>query len=192
MPAGFLVDPRLATEAPSTTGSRPSYLAALTAAGNALGETTRRDADHAWLAPVKAASDMTRVAMFGEAGLVDDEFVADALAVDMTNPALSSSRCNLLRFVPRSASPSWRAELTAALAASMDPAAQEFHGNLVDPARTAAAHRDRAKSFAAACQTKAADPTHVASLVRLVAQRRVEFVANEIGLRLASACDVVE
>lgn len=181
VPAGFLLDPRLATGALSLTVPRASYAAALVANDSALPETTRRDADHAWLGPVKAASDLAHAKMLADAGLVDDELIADILAVDMTNPALSVARCGLLRFVPDTAGPGWRDELLQRLAASTDPAAQELHANLVDATRTAAAHRARATAISAACQAKVSDPAHVASLVRLLAQRRVEVAANEIS-----------
>lgn len=183
IPTGFLLDPRLAGGAPAApiTVPRASYEAALVALQMRFGATGRRDADHAWLAPVKAASDVRRVQMLVDAGLVDDELIADVLAVDMTNPALSQARCGLLRFVPLSAAPGWKGDLARLLAASNDPAARELHANLVDPARNAASHRARARAFLAACRAKSADPAHVNALVRLLAQRRMEIAASDIS-----------
>src|SRR5690349_17499268 len=48
------------------------------------------DADHAWLTPVKANSDVVMIKALVDMGVVDDEFVADVLAVDFTEPLFSA------------------------------------------------------------------------------------------------------
>src|SRR5262245_20221839 len=95
LPSGLFVDPRLARGQLEVT--RTAYDAGLQATGSKFPEINRTDADHAWLGPVKAASDQLAVGTLVSAGLVDDEFVADVLAVDFTNPVLSATRCNLLK-----------------------------------------------------------------------------------------------
>jgi hypothetical protein len=219
IPGEFFLDPRLGAGVPDVSLPRASYLAGLAAMGSAFPETARKDADHAWLAPVKATADIAQVKALVDAGLVDDELVADVLAVDMTNPALSAARCGLLRFVPENATPGWKDALVARLAGAAEPAARELHANRVDLTRSAASHRARAHALSTACQTKASDPAHVASLTRLLAQRRAEVAVNEISknprgqilepgfrivfptttpasrpgkLRLTETCDVVE
>lgn len=179
IPSGLLVDPRLAEARLET--SRSLYVAALQATGSSFPETSRRDADHAWLGPVKATSDQLAVQALIAAGLVDAEFVSDVLAVDFTNPALSSARCGLLGLVPATASGDWPARFRRALAASSDPAGKALLANLTDPARTAEAHRRRAGEMLAACRAKLEAQPFVVSMLRLVAKRRAEVRSSEIS-----------
>ncbi|WP_394829395.1 hypothetical protein [Pendulispora albinea] len=176
-PSAFFVDPRLGSRELVT--SRAGYDAALRALASAFPESGRADADHAWLAPVKAAADVGAVAKLVEERAVDEELVADVLAVDMGNPALSGARCGLLRLVPEDAQ-GWRAAFVRALAGSNDPAARELHANLTDPARDARWHRAQAASMLEACarRLRAGD---VAPYVELLAQRRAEVSANAIA-----------
>src|SRR4029079_15937950 len=68
-----------------------------------------------------------------------------------------------------------------ALAASSEPAAKALLANLTDPARSAEAHRRRAGEMLAACRAKREAPPLVASMLRLVAQRRAEVRSYEIS-----------
>ena len=114
-------------------------------------------------------------------GILDDELVADVLAVDMTNPVYSRRRASLIRFVPAAAADAaeLRQKLIAALRAAPagDSAAQELLANLSDPARTAAAHRAEAAAFLAACAKVAGAVDAVEGWLRVAAQRR-EAIEN--------------
>lgn len=180
VPAALFVDPRLAQGALSV--SRDHYLAALQQTGSRFPEITgRRDADHAWLGPVKAASDQAAVQTLVDEGVIDDEFVSDVLAVDFTNPALSDSRCRLLKLLPAAASPDFQTAFVSALRTSTDAAAKELHRNRTEAGRNAAFHRQRAESFLTACGEKLKQQAFVTSALRLLAQRRAAVGANEIS-----------
>ncbi|WP_394850163.1 hypothetical protein LZC95_22235 [Pendulispora brunnea] len=176
-PSAFFVDPRLASR--ELVVSRPSYDAALRALKSAFPESGQPDGDHAWLGPVKAAADVAAVAALVREHAVDEEFVADVLAVDMGNPALSSARCGLLRLVPEDAH-GWVAAFVRALAASKEPAARELHANLTEPARHAAWHRAQAAAMLEACSRRL-QAGEITPYVELLAQRRAEVFANEIS-----------
>jgi hypothetical protein len=179
VPSALLVDERLAAGRLET--SRAHYQAALEETRSRFPETDRRDADHAWLGPVVAASSRLAVQALIDAGVVDAELVSDVLAVDFTNPALSASRCRLLPLVPERVSTDWRRLFQDALASSSDPAAKQLLANLTDPDRNEAAHRRRASETLAACRTKLEARSSVVSMLRLLAQRRAEIGTNEIS-----------
>ena len=182
VPSAFLVDPRLAQG--SVTIDHAQYDAALVALNSLFPEgPQRRDADHGWLTPVKAFSDMLAVDSLIKQGLFDQEFVSDVLAVDLTNPLFSRSRCGLLRLVPNQVAPNWKETFQAALKANAktNPAAQELLNNLTDPTRNAQFHQARGTRLLTQCQNRLQTKDSVISLSRLLAQRRSEAFASEIS-----------
>ena len=181
LPAAFFVDPRLATAAISI--ERRHYDAALQRLGSSLTETPghRADADHGWLTPVKAHSDIVAIDALIEQGIVDKEFVADVLAVDFTNPVFSRARCGLLQLVPDSSGLGFVGRFQSALRGAREPGAVELLNNLSDPERNAAFHGKQALAFLTSCQQRAADPNAVLDWLRLLAQRRVEIETSEIS-----------
>jgi hypothetical protein len=181
LPAAFFVDPRLATAAISI--DRRHYDAALQMVGSSLPQTPgrRTDADHGWLTPVKAHSDIVAIDALIEQGIVDKEFAADVLAVDFTNPAFSKTRCGLLKLVPNDGGPDFVARFQSALRGASQPGAVELLNNLSDPARNAAFHEKQALAFLTSCQQRATDPNAVLDWFRLLAQRRVEIDASDIS-----------
>jgi hypothetical protein len=180
VPSAFFVDPRLATADISI--GRQHYDAALQKLRSRLPDTPGRrpDADHGWLTPVKAHSDIVLVDALIEQGVVDKEFVADVLAVDFTNPVFSTIRCGLLKLVPDKG-PDFVARFQGALRGASVPGATELLGNLSDPARNAAFHQKQAVALLASCRQRAADPNAVLEWSRLLSQRRVEVAASEIS-----------
>ncbi|WP_394839428.1 hypothetical protein LVJ94_21310 [Pendulispora rubella] len=176
-PSAFFVDPRLASR--ELAVPRAAYDAALRALKSAFPESGQPDGDHPWLAPVKAAADAAAVDALVREHVVDEEFVADVLAVDVGNPALSPARCALLRLVPEDAQ-GGDAAFVRALAASKEPAAHELHANLTEPARDAAWHRAQAAAMLEACARRL-QSGDVTPYVELLAQRRAEVFANEIS-----------
>jgi hypothetical protein len=178
--AAFFVDPRLATAVISI--ERPHYDAALQRLGSSLPRTPgRADADHGWLTPVKAHSDIVAINALIEQGIVDKEFAADVLAVDFTNPVFSRIRCGLLKLVPDNAGPGFVGRFQSALRGAREPGAAELLNNLSDPARDSAFHERQALTFLTSCQQRAADPNAVLDWLRLLAQRRVEVSTSEIS-----------
>ncbi len=98
IPSAFFADRRLATADISVR--RQDYAAALKSQKSRLPGSKRDDADHGWLTPVKAHSDIVAVDRLIEQGVISKEFAVAVLAVDFTNPVFSNARCNLLKLVP--------------------------------------------------------------------------------------------
>jgi hypothetical protein len=180
IPSAFFVDPRLATAEISV--QRQHYDAALAKLGSRHPSADERtDADHGWLTPVKAHSDVVITDSLIEQGVMDNEFAAAVLAIDFRNPAFSTTRCGLLKFVPDNGGPDFVARFKEALRGATAPGAAELLNNLSDPLRTAAFHQKAASEFLATCQRQAADADSVVDWLRLLAQRRVEVSTSEIS-----------
>jgi hypothetical protein len=180
IPSAFFVDPRLA--AAEISIARPAYDAALEKAGSRLPRTPGRvDADHAWLTPVKAQSDIVAVDRLIERGVISEEVAVDVLAVDFANPVFSATRCGLLKLVPDDGGADLVGRLQDALRGASIPGATALLANLSDPAKDAAFHRQQAQALLASCQQRATDPAAVNDWYRLLAQRRVEVSDSEIS-----------
>jgi hypothetical protein len=181
IPSAFFIDPRLATAEISVR--REDYDAALQKLHSRLPKTPdgRVDADHGWLTPVKAHSDIVAIDSLIEQGVVSKEFAVAVLAVDITNPLFSKARCGLLELVPDMGGSDFLMRFQEALRGASVPGATELLNNLSDSARNAAAHEKQAHGFLAMCQQRAADPGAVLDWYRLLAQRRVEVSASEIS-----------
>jgi len=181
IPSGLFVDSRLAIAEISV--KRQDYAAALRKLRSHLPETTpeRDDADHAWLTPVKAQSDIIAVDALIEQGVVDKEFVADVLAVDFTNPVFSIARCDLLKLVPDTPGSDFMPRFQNALRGSAAPAAAELLENLSNPAHNAASYVQQASALLANCQRKSSEGDTVVEWLRLLAQRRLEVSKSEIS-----------
>lgn len=189
VPLGFFVDPRLlpAGTEPVVVG-KALYTNALNVFGASFVDgtvgprpTDSLDADHAWETPVKAYSDIRIADMLVEQKIVDREFIADVLAVDMTRPMFSDARCKLLQLVPSAATPTWKADFQKALAASPAPAAKELLANLTDRSRNAELFQKQAAALLTKVRARANDPAYVTSLVRLLAQKRIEAMNAQIS-----------
>jgi hypothetical protein len=174
IPAGFFADPRLG--ASSISISRKNYEQALQQLRSQLPVPSgRADADYAWLAPVKANSDMLMTEALVEMGVIDKEFVADVLAVDFTNPLFSPSRCGLLKLVPAEGKSDFLPRFQAALKASAEPAAKALLENLTDAKRDANFHRQQVRGYLDACQKRASKPEAAIEWFGVLAQRREEI-----------------
>jgi hypothetical protein len=97
IPAASRRDPRLAL-APLQL-PRGLYDAELDRRNLHFPETDRRDADHAWLTPVKSYSDRVAIDVLIEEGWVSEKFVLAVLAIDADQPLFSPMRMSLLKFV---------------------------------------------------------------------------------------------
>jgi hypothetical protein len=187
---GLFLDPRLLPDGPEyVVIDKALYTNALVAFDSLFFDyqaggprpTDSIDGDHAFEAPVKSHSDMELVAKMVADGTLTDELVADVLAVDMTRPMFSETRCSLLRLVPESAGEDWLAQLEAALERSHLPGARELLANLRDPERSAVAHRARARRIADRIQQNASLQSAVTGYVRLLAQQRIAVFQDQIS-----------
>lgn len=190
VPLGFFVDTRLLPDGPSHVEvPKTLYLDALRhfdsqfldfqAGGGRPSDGI--DADHGFATPVKAYSDMRLADALVARGLIDDEFVADVIAVDMTRPMFSAARRRLLLLLPDDAGADWERQFTSNLAESADPAARELLLNLTDPERTAEYHRREAEALLDTLRRNANSGDAVLGWVRLLSQRRVEVFQAEIS-----------
>ena len=179
IPSEFMIDPMFGVG--TVAVSRQHYQQALTKNKAKFPEIARPDGDHAWLTPVKANADLRAIrALIGE-GTVDEEFAADVLAVDMTNPVFSKVRCGLLRLVPETQSRTWLETFKDALSRNGGAAGAELVANLTQPSRTLAAHKQRADGLLRACRANLKTPDGVAGMFRLLAARRAEAFASPIS-----------
>jgi hypothetical protein len=181
VPSAFFVDTRLA--AADISIDRQHYDAAVAKLNSSLPDTPggRADADHGWLTPVKANSDIVAAESLIRRGTVTREFAVAVLAVDFTNPVFSKTRCDLLKLVPDQAGPDFEVRFLGALRGASGPGATELLKNLTDPSRNPALHQKHAAEFLRACQQRAADPEAVLGWYRLLAQRRAEVGESEIS-----------
>lgn len=184
VPQDFFVDARLAGKRQPVPVKVSLYKGALREAESrfAPGETPGlQETHHAFLVPARSHIDNQVIDALISQGTLDEELVADVLAVDFTTPVFSPARAALLRHVPEKAQTAddLRRQLIAALknAPPADRAAQELLANLTDPSRTAAAHRQAANAYLAACVKAADTPEAVIDWLKVAAQRRVEIVA---------------
>jgi hypothetical protein len=180
MPSAFLIDPRLAQA--RIPIARSHYEAALDKMKTRFPGTNRPDADHPWLAPVKAASDILAAETLVSTKLIDEEFVFDVLSLDFTNPLLSRSRCDLVRLLPASPQGDWKSAFISTLKTSTKPAARALLTNLTDPSRTAQFHQTQAARFLESCQGRLKEAAGVADLFRVLAERRAQVFESEISM----------
>jgi hypothetical protein len=188
IPSGFFVDARLATpERPISVGLA-SYKDALTKVDSRFPtkNSPTRETRHAFVVPGRSFIDNRVIDSLLKKGLLDEELVADVLAVDMTTPAYSNARASLIRFVPESATNAadLRDKLVAALRAAPanDRPAHELLANLTDAARTAAAHKRASAGFLTACNTAAGTADAIEGWLRVAAGRRQGIEGAETAL----------
>jgi hypothetical protein len=178
VPSAFFVNPRFVQDTIPMT--RAHYDGALATTKTKFPEISRVDADHAWLTPVKAATDLRAIDDLIRRGVIDAEFASDVLAVDFTNPVFSPARCNLLRLVPSGGN--LNADFRKSLAASTSPEAQQLLRNFDDPERTAEFHQAQARQFLGACKSAVQTPAGAGAVYKVLAQRRSEAFASEISM----------
>ena len=180
VPSAFFVDPRLAMA--EIVVQRDHYDVALRTTNSHLPKMPGRlDADHGWLTPVKARSDVVAIDSLIERGVVSKDFAMAVLAVDFTNPVFSKTRCGLLQLVPDKAGSDFLVRFQSALRNAGTPRATALHENLTDPARNAAFFEGQARAFLAACQRRTTEAAAVTEWYQLLAQRRAEVAASEIS-----------
>lgn len=103
IPSGFWLNPLLGTMNVSIAQSEYEQL--LVDFAMHFPETTLRDADNAWLTPVKGVADINAIKLLIKKHLITKYFAQAVLLIDYTHP-LSPQRCELLKLVPEY-SPQW-------------------------------------------------------------------------------------
>ncbi len=161
--------------------SRTAYEHALISTGSHFPETSLLDADHAWLAPVKAMSDQLVIEHLIKTGLIDEKFAYDVLSIDMTNPALSDARCALLKYVPNYWSNDWKNNFIERLKSSNNTTALELVRQLNNADHTPEYHKKKGIRFLKNCINQLKNEDNVKKLFLLLAQRRIEVKASEIS-----------
>lgn len=180
IPVQFFADPRLSGMTPLKV-SKALYLNALKLLKSKFPEIDRADADHAWLTPVKAYADHEALNRLQGAGVIDTEFVVDVLAVDMTRPLFSKTRCELLPLVPHTWSKDWPTTFKSNLSRSRLTGAAILLGHLTDSRQDKTVHRKAMTSFLSQCQNRLKSPQGVTDLVTVLGQTRIEAFASDIS-----------
>jgi hypothetical protein len=180
IPAGFFVDERLANGSVALSAS--AYESSLRAERFSFPETGALDGDHAWLTPVKAASDARLTDRLVEENVITKRFLYAMLAVDAANPVFSTGRCSLLKLVPEQVAPGWEQQFLERLqnAKGTNAFAAEAALNLTDPARTPTWFKARGEALLNACRARLGQGDS-SPYVALLAQRREEARASEIS-----------
>jgi hypothetical protein len=179
--ADYWVNPTLVGRVEDLTLSRTNYQASLTALGSRFPETNRQDADHAWLAPVKALADHLAVQKLVQSRLIDREFVSDVLAVDLENPLFSAKRARLLRLLPSRGGSNWKADFERNLRSSGSAEAKELVRNLVDPTRNQAFHRRSALAYLARKRQQLSTRDGVREELQRLARLRNQIFRDELS-----------
>lgn len=130
IPAAFFVNPKLSKQVIKITYGE--YQDLLVHFRMSFPDSGRRDADHAWLTPVKGYSDHQAVESLINDGIIDNDFVAKVYSIDMKNPILSTTRCELLKLLPLSPE-NWKQNFVTNLKASTQAGAQELADLLENP-----------------------------------------------------------
>lgn len=185
LPSDFFVDRRLAGGGPVSVPLKV-YRKALADTGSRFPPRTKEESPetrHAFLVPARSLIDNAVLDALIGRGLLDEELVADVLAVDFTTPVFSARRAGLIRYVPDTARDvhELRARLVKALKAApaKDEGAKELLANLTDPKKTAAAHREAAKAYLETCAGAGGDAKAMFDWLRVASQRRAEVLDQE-------------
>ncbi|MBX9769080.1 MAG: hypothetical protein K2X47_17525 [Bdellovibrionales bacterium] len=162
--------------------SKQTYLGLLQKFAMNFPETKLPDADHPWLTPVKGESDLIAIEHLVQLGIVDQEFVADVAAVEMSSALLSNTRCELLKAIPnRPYFVGWRNEFITNLKQASDifKGASELLSNLTSPAKNLKAHQQQAKAELAQIQKHLEQSKGAVPLFEdLIAKRQSVFAAE--------------
>ncbi|KTD62301.1 hypothetical protein [Legionella shakespearei] len=105
IPSAFWLNPVLGQI--NISVSRDAYNEVLETLDMNFPETSLRDADHAWLTPVKSDADLQEIQRLIKQGLISEEFAKAVLMIDFTHPVFSTERCDLLKLLPETNEKEW-------------------------------------------------------------------------------------
>ena len=174
VPAGSVVNPLLKQS--SLEIIKSDYEALLDVFGMNFTETENKDADHAWLVPVKGYSDLLAIQSLIKNNIITTEFAFDVLAVDIQNTLFSKKRCGLLKLFPKTGGIEG---FTQNLKSSNLAGAEELYKNLTDPVRNQNLHVKLAENLLhnTQSQLKSVDGGR-ALFEKLILQREAVFAAE--------------
>lgn len=181
LPAGFFVDERLAGPSAPVTVDPAVFAAELARAGSRFAANEQpglAETHHAFLVPTRSDVDQSQLDALVRQNLLDEELIADVLAVDFTTPVYSEARASLQPFFPETATSvaDLRAQLIENLRRAPEHrAAQELLENVTDAKRDAAFHRANARAYLAQARAAASTPAAVQDWLKIASQRRVEI-----------------
>jgi hypothetical protein len=183
IPLSFFVDSRLVDSAQTPVRINVEvYEKALKEVGSKFTDKLL-ETHYAFNVPARSYIDNQIIDSLIKQGLLDDELVADVLAVDFTTPVFSTKRSSLIRFVPANAKTvnDVRTSLIDVLGKEPETnaAAKELLANLTIAERTAAFHRNRAVEYLDVCRQEAKKLDVVIDWLKVASQRRVEVLASE-------------
>ena len=98
IPSAFFLNPLL--DQIKITVSAQAYQQLLIENHMQFPETRLKDADHAWLTPVKGINDILAIRQLIKDNLVSQHFVQSVLIIDYAHPVFSKQRCELLKWIP--------------------------------------------------------------------------------------------
>lgn len=180
IPISFFVDSRLLTESTNPIQvNKEEYKKLLHKIQSKFApkETTnQQDSRHPFLVPERSYIDNQVIDRLIQEGIIDEEFVADVLAIDFTTPIYSKKRAALFTHVPEEFdnAQDLREKMISSLAMDSSSLAQELHKNLTDPARDLVFHQQNALRFVEQCRNLQNDPKAIHSWMILASQRRLE------------------
>ncbi|MGE0490451.1 MAG: hypothetical protein AB7S38_14680 [Vulcanimicrobiota bacterium] len=178
LPAAFFVDPRLSGPAPPILVKKKVYAQALAKLGSTY-DAGRAEGQFAFLVPVRSRHDELRIDNLLERGKLDQETLADLLAVDYSTPLFSPDREFLITKVPKTYRGA--AELKAQLISTVADdghASRELRRNLTDPTRDVHFHKAQALALLEKVRRNANSTDAVAGWLVLAAQRRQEITST--------------
>jgi len=144
-------------------------------------ETKRRDADHAWLVPVKSISDIKAIQTVINKKIIDKTFAATVLSIDIDNPVFSQSRCELLKLIPQKFSSLWKDEFLIALQRSDLPQAKSLYLQLSNPKYSYEYYVTEAKKLAKTIQVRLKEPEGKKIYFKKMIDSRLAVAESEIS-----------
>jgi hypothetical protein len=186
IPQDFFVDARLVGDRRPISVDKAIYGKALAKVGSrfAEGETPGLvESHHAFVVPARSHIDNRIIDALIMRGVLDDELVADVLAVDFSTPVFSGVRASLFKLLPNQAKDAadLRSQLIVALKnrAPQTQVARELLTNLTDPGRTAEVLQKAARAYRDTCVQAAGELDAVVDWLTIASQRRREVTAAD-------------
>ncbi len=106
IPSHFFINPLLAEK--EMKAAKTHYEEMLSQFKMQFPETNLSDADHPWLTPVKGHSDILAIKSLILKQIIDSKFALSVLSVDLENPLVSKTRCDLLKLLAIENKNNWK------------------------------------------------------------------------------------
>jgi len=179
IPSAFFISPFLYED--TFLIDNPNYNKYLVEFDMRFPETSRRDADHGWLVPVKGTSDIIAIESLIDKKIIDRKFAAAVLSTDQQNVIFSANRCELLKLVPQQFSSQWLDEFLIALKSSSLPHAEALYLQLTNAEYTFEYYVNQAKNEAFRVQNALKDETEQKIIFKKLIDSRLAVFESEIS-----------